>query len=237
MDVLTKKELKYLEQELKRKANEIEQDAVGAQWSEHCSYKSSKRYLQLLPTKGKHVVVGPGYDAGVLDVGNGYILTVHIESHNHPSAVEPFGGAATGVGGVIRDIMSMGTRPIAVLDALRFAPIKDNNNKKNLSVAKSKWLFKNVVKGIADYGNCIGIPTVGGEIEFDPSFQDYCLVDVAAIGFGRKEDIISNRAEADDIIILGGGPTGSDGIRGASFASKPLEEENRSAVQIPDSIP
>ena len=231
MDALTKKELNYLEQELKRKANEVEQDAVGAQWSEHCSYKSSKKYLKLLPTKGKHVVVGPGYDAGVLDVGDGYILTVHIESHNHPSAIEPFGGAATGVGGVIRDIMSMGTRPIAVLDALRFAPIIDDNSH---SVAKSKWLFKNVVKGIADYGNCIGIPTVGGEIEFDPSFQDYCLVDVAAIGFGRKEDIITNEAQADDIIILAGGPTGRDGIRGASFASKTLEEENRSAVQIPD---
>jgi phosphoribosylformylglycinamidine synthase subunit PurL len=231
MDALTKKELNYLEQELKRKANEIEKDAVGAQWSEHCSYKSSKKYLQLLPTKGKHVVVGPGYDAGVLDVGDGYVLTVHIESHNHPSAIEPFGGAATGVGGVIRDIMSMGTRPIAVLDALRFAPIIDDNSH---SVAKSKWLFKNVVKGIADYGNCIGIPTVGGEIEFDPSFQDYCLVDVAAIGFGRKDDIITNEAQADDIIVLAGGPTGRDGIRGASFASKTLEEENRSAVQIPD---
>jgi phosphoribosylformylglycinamidine synthase len=232
MDALTKKELNYLEQELKRKANEIEQDAVGAQWSEHCSYKSSKKYLQLLPTKGKHVVVGPGYDAGVLDVGDGYVLTVHIESHNHPSAIEPFGGAATGVGGVIRDIMSMGTRPIAVLDALRFAPIIDDDN--SHSVAKSKWLFKNVVKGIADYGNCIGIPTVGGEIEFDPSFQDYCLVDVAAIGFGRKDDIITNEAQADDIIVLAGGPTGRDGIRGASFASKTLQEENRSAVQIPD---
>jgi phosphoribosylformylglycinamidine synthase len=135
MDALTKKELNYLEQELKRKANEVEQDAVGAQWSEHCSYKSSKKYLELLPTKGKHVVVGPGYDAGVLDVGDGYILTVHIESHNHPSAIEPFGGAATGVGGVIRDIISMGTRPIALLDALRFAPIIDDNN--NHSVAKS----------------------------------------------------------------------------------------------------
>ena len=230
MDVLTKKELKYLEQELKRKANEIEKDAVGAQWSEHCSYKSSKKYLQMLPMKGRYVVVGPGYDAGVLDVGDGYVLTVHIESHNHPSAVEPFGGAATGVGGVIRDIMAMGTRPIALLDALRFAPIIDDNH----SVAKSNWLFKNVVKGIADYGNCIGVPTVGGEIEFDPSFQDYCLVDVAAIGFGRKEDIITNEAEADDIIVLAGGPTGRDGIRGASFASKTLEKEDRSAVQIPD---
>jgi phosphoribosylformylglycinamidine synthase len=230
MGVLTKQELNYLEENLKRKANEIEQDIVGAEWSEHCSYKSSKKYLRLLPTKSRRVVVGPGYDAGVLDVGNGYVLTVHIESHNHPSAVEPFGGAATGVGGVIRDIMSMGTRPIAVLDALRFAPITG----KGKAVAKSKWLFKNVVKGIADYGNCIGIPTVGGEIEFDPSFEDYCLVDVASIGFGKKEDIVSNQADVGDVIVLAGGSTGRDGIHGASFASKMLEAENRSAVQIPD---
>jgi phosphoribosylformylglycinamidine synthase subunit PurL len=230
MGVLTKQELQYLEENLKRKANQIEQDIVGAEWSEHCSYKSSKKYLRLLPTKGGRVVVGPGYDAGVLDVGEGYVLTVHIESHNHPSAVEPFGGAATGVGGVVRDIMSMGTRPIAVLDALRFAPITGNAK----SVSRSKWLFKNVVKGIADYGNCIGIPTVGGEIEFDPSFEDYCLVDVASIGLGRKEDIVANQADIGDLIVLAGGSTGRDGIHGASFASKALEAENRSAVQIPD---
>jgi phosphoribosylformylglycinamidine synthase II len=228
--VLTERELQYLEEKLQRKANEIEQDIVGAEWSEHCSYKSSKKYLRLLPTKGGRVIVAPGYDAGVLDLCDGYVLTVHIESHNHPSAVEPFGGAATGVGGVIRDIMSMGTRPIAVVDALRFAPITG----KSKSVAKSKWLFKNVVKGIADYGNCIGIPTVGGEIEFDPSFDNYCLVDVASIGFGRKEDIIANQAEIGDVIVLAGGSTGRDGIHGASFASKALEAENRSAVQIPD---
>jgi phosphoribosylformylglycinamidine synthase II len=227
---LTKQELQYLEERLKRKANEIERDIVGAEWSEHCSYKSSKKYLRLLPTKGKRVLVGPGYDAGVLDIGDGYVLTVHIESHNHPSAVEPFGGAATGVGGVIRDIMSIGTRPIAVLDALRFAPITG----KSKAASKSKWLFKNVVKGIADYGNCIGIPTVGGEIEFDPSFEDYCLVDVASIGFGRKEDIVANRADVGDVIVLAGGSTGRDGIHGASFASRTLEAENRSAVQIPD---
>ncbi|HEY1248313.1 MAG TPA: phosphoribosylformylglycinamidine synthase subunit PurL, partial [Nitrososphaera sp.] len=230
MENLTKDELKYLEENLKRKANSIEKDIVGAQWSEHCSYKSSKRYLRLLPMKGKRVILGPGYDAGVIDIGDGYVLTVHIESHNHPSAVEPFGGAATGVGGVIRDIMSMGTRPIAVLDALRFAPIVG----KSKSAAKSRWLLKNVVKGIADYGNCIGVPTVGGEIEFDPSFENYCLVDVASIGLGRKEDIVMNHADVNDIIILAGGLTGRDGIQGASFASKIFEEENRSAVQIPD---
>lgn len=231
MGVLTEQELKYLEGKLQRRANEVEQDIVGAEWSEHCSYKSSKKYLRLLPTRGEHVLVGPGYDAGVLDVGGGHVVTVHIESHNHPSAVEPFGGAATGVGGVIRDIMSMGTRPIAVLNALRFAPIDAKNA---AAAAKSKWLFKNVVKGIADYGNCIGIPTVGGEIEFDPSFEDYCLVDVASIGAGRKEEIIANRADVGDYIVLAGGSTGRDGIHGASFASRALEAENRSAVQIPD---
>src|ERR671933_30617 len=230
MKVLTKNELRYLEEMLKRRPSEIEQDIVGAQWSEHCSYKSSRKYLRLLPSQGKRVILGPGYDAGVLDVGDGYILTVHIESHNHPSAVEPFGGAATGVGGVIRDIMSMGTRPIAVLDALRFAPIIGDTK----SAGKARWLFKNVVKGIADYGNCIGIPTIGGEVEFDPSFEDYCLVDVASIGFGRKEDIITNQADVGDIIVLAGSPTGRDGIGGAFFASKALKEENRSAVQIPD---
>ncbi|MGI0037181.1 MAG: phosphoribosylformylglycinamidine synthase subunit PurL, partial [Nitrososphaera sp.] len=230
MGVLTKQELDYLEKNLCRSANEAEQDIVGAEWSEHCSYKSSKKYIRLLPTKGRRVLVGPGYDAGVIDIGDGYVLTVHIESHNHPSAVEPFGGAATGVGGVIRDIMSMGTRPIAVLDALRFAPI----NKKEKSSAKSKWLFKNVVRGIADYGNCIGIPTVGGEVEFDSSFEDYCLVDVASVGLGRRQDIVANRADAGDFLVLAGGSTGRDGIHGASFASRALEAENRSAVQIPD---
>ena len=137
--------------------------------------------------------------------------------------------ASTGVGGVIRDIISMG-RPIALLDALRFSSL-DKQNK----TSKSKWLFKNVVKGIADYGNCIGIPTVGGDIEFDNSFKDYCLVDVAAIGLGKRDQIISNHAEEGDLIVLAGNPTGKDGIRGASFASKLLDnEEDRSAVQIPD---
>ena len=230
MGILTDQELDYLEKKLGRSPNPTEQDIVGAEWSEHCSYKSSKKYLRLLPTKGRRVIVGPGYDAGVLDIGDGHVLTVHIESHNHPSAVEPFGGAATGVGGVIRDIMSMGTRPIAVLDALRFAPIAG----KGRSSAKSKWLFKNVVKGVADYGNCIGIPTVGGEVEFDSSYEDYCLVDVASVGLGRREDIVANQAAPGDVIVLAGGSTGRDGIHGASFASKALESENRSAVQIPD---
>ena len=228
--MLTKSEESYLLKKLGRQANQLEIDMIDAEWSEHCSYKSSKKFVRSLPSRGKRVVVGPGYDAGVLDIGDDDVITVHIESHNHPSAVEPYGGAATGVGGVIRDIISMGTRPIALLDALRFSSI-DKVNK----TSKAKWLFRNVVKGIADYGNCIGIPTVGGDIEFDNSFKDYCLVDVAAIGLGKKSQIISNHAEDGDIIVLAGNPTGKDGIRGASFASKLLDnEEDRSAVQIPD---
>lgn len=223
---LKQEEIVYLKNELKRQPNEVELSIVEAEWSEHCSYKSSKPYLKLLPTEGKRVLVGPGYDAGVLDVGDGYVVTVHIESHNHPSVVEPYGGAATGVGGVIRDILSMGTRPIAVLDALKFGNIEKDSH--------ARWLFKHVVRGIADYGNCIGIPTVAGEVEFDNSFEHYCLVDVASVGIGKREDIITANADKDDYVVLAGGSTGRDGIHGASFASKALEEENRSAVQIPD---
>ncbi|MGA8915852.1 MAG: phosphoribosylformylglycinamidine synthase subunit PurL [Nitrososphaeraceae archaeon] len=225
--MLSSTEDDYLTRQLGRTPNPLELDMTSTEWSEHCSYKSSKMLLKLLPTKGTNVIIGPGYDAGVLDVGNGDVITVHIESHNHPSAVDPYGGAATGVGGVIRDIISMGTRPIGLLNALRFAPIENSNS------SSSKWLFKNVVKGIADYGNCIGIPNVGGEVEFDKSFREYCLVDVAAIGLGRKDEIIPNEAVHDDLIILAGNPTGRDGIHGASFASKLLVED-RSAVQIPD---
>ncbi len=227
--LLTRSELKYLKQKLDRNPNNLEKEIVAAEWSEHCSYKSSKKYIRLFPTKGSRIIVGPGYDAGVLDVGNGFVITVHIESHNHPSAVEPYGGAATGVGGVIRDIISMGTRPIALLNALRFGSINEGVNKE-----KSKWLLKNVVRGISDYGNCIGIPTIGGEVEFDNSFNNYCIVDVAALGHGKKSKLLVNKADIGDLIVLAGGLTGRDGIHGASFASKKLEVENRSAVQIPD---
>ena len=230
LTMLTNNEVDYLKNHLEREPTTTELDIVDAQWSEHCSYKSSKKYIRLLPTNGPRVITGLGYDAGLLDVGDGYVITVHIESHNHPSAVEPYGGAATGVGGIIRDIMSMGTRPIAILDALRFGPI----NGETKTSRKSKWLFKNVVRGIADYGNCLGIPTVAGEVEFDPCFEDYCLVDIASIGVGRREQIIANKVDNDDLVILAGGSTGRDGIHGSSFASAILQGENRSAVQIPD---
>ena len=216
----------HIEKNVKRKLTDTELQILAAEWSEHCSYKSSKKHLRMLPTTGPNVIVETGYDSGVLDVGDGYVVTVHIESHNHPSAVEPFGGAATGVGGVIRDILSAGTRPIALFDGLRFGNIEND--------AHARWLFKNAVSGIADYGNCLGIPTIGGEVEFDTCYKNYALVDVAAVGFGKKSKLIKNHANIGDLVVLIGGSTGRDGVGGSQFASDALEGEDRSAVQIPD---
>ena len=223
---LEPQELSELKTKIGREPSSTELHIVAAEWSEHCSYKSSKRHLKMLPMTGPLVINEKGYDSGVLDVGDGYVVTAHIESHNHPSAVEPYGGAATGVGGVIRDILSAGTRPIAIFDGLRFGNIEKDK--------QAKWLFKNAVTGIADYGNCLGIPTIGGEVEFDECYTNYALVDVAAIGFGKKENLIKNHAKKDDLVVLLGGSTGRDGIGGSQFASDSLESEDRSAVQIPD---
>ena len=223
---LESSELEELKLKIGRDPTSTELQIVAAEWSEHCSYKSSKKHLKMLPMDGPLVINEKGYDSGVLDVGDGYVITAHIESHNHPSAVEPYGGAATGVGGVIRDILSAGTRPIALLDGLRFGDIEKDQH--------AKWLFKNAVTGIADYGNCLGIPTVGGEVEFDECYKNYAMVDVAAIGFGKKENLIKNHAKKGDLVVLLGGATGRDGIGGSQFASDSLETEDRSAVQIPD---
>lgn len=226
---LTDEEMRYAISQLGREPNQVEWAMLEAEWSEHCSYKSSKQLLKLLPTKTPRVLIGPGFDAGVVDVGDGWVVTLHIESHNHPSAIDPYGGAATGVGGVIRDILSLGTRPIALLDPLRFGSITSPH---------SRWLFDNVVRGISDYGNCVGIPTVGGEVEFDGSFERNCLVDVVCIGLGRVNKLVLAEARnPGDLVYLIGGSTGRDGIRGASFASKTLTDKSegeRSAVQVPD---
>ena len=223
---LEEQELSELKSKIGRDPTSTELQIVAAEWSEHCSYKSSKRHLKMLPMKGPLIINEKGYDSGVLDVGDGYVVTAHIESHNHPSAVEPYGGAATGVGGVIRDILSAGTRPIAIFDGLRFGDIEKD--------LQARWLFKNAVTGIADYGNCLGIPTIGGEVEFDECYQNYALVDVAALGFGKKENLIKNHCKKGDLVVLMGGSTGRDGIGGSQFASDSLESEDRSAVQIPD---
>jgi phosphoribosylformylglycinamidine (FGAM) synthase-like enzyme len=227
---LTVHEMSVVREQLGREPNETEWSIIDAEWSEHSSYKSSKGLLKLFPTTGKRVVLGPGYDAGVVDVGDGVVVTLHIESHNHPSAVDPYGGASTGIGGVLRDILSVASRPIALIDILRFGQIERS--------AHSRWLLKNVVRGIADYGNCVGVPTVAGEIEFDESFERNCLVDVACVGVGRKGHLILGEAKAPgDILVLIGGSTGRDGIKGATFASKNLKEDaasERSSVQVPD---
>jgi phosphoribosylformylglycinamidine synthase subunit PurL len=226
---LTDEEIRYAVKKLGREPNEVEWAMLEVQWSEHCSYKSSKPLLRLLPSRGPRVIVGPGSDAGVIDAGDGWVVTLHIESHNHPSAIDPYGGAATGVGGVVRDILSLGTRPIALLDPLRFGSMDSSH---------SRWLFDNVVRGIGSYGNCIGVPTVGGEVEFDPSFERNCLVDVVCLGLGRRDKLVLGGADhPGDVVYLVGGSTGRDGIQGASFASRTLTERSdseRSAVQVPD---
>ncbi|MHA1755728.1 MAG: phosphoribosylformylglycinamidine synthase subunit PurL [Promethearchaeota archaeon] len=232
---LTEEEINKIKESLKREPSITEWGMFDVMHSEHCSYKSSRPLLKLFENAEKkydYVLAGPGQDAGVIDIGDGYCLAFRIESHNHPSAIEPYHGAATGIGGIIRDILCMGVRPIALLDPLRFGHLKDNPH--------SQWLFRYVVKGIADYGNCTGIPTIGGEVEFDDSFESNCLVNVACIGLGTIEDFKHAPSKASfpgDYIILMGGSTGRDGIHGVTFASRTLtemSEADRPAVQIGD---
>ncbi|ASJ07633.1 phosphoribosylformylglycinamidine synthase subunit PurL [Thermococcus pacificus] len=223
-------EEKLIRERLGREPNEVEWAMLEVMWSEHASYKSSRPWLRLLPTENEHVVIGPGEDAGIVKFDDDTWIAVGIESHNHPSAVEPYGGAATGVGGIVRDILCMGARPMALLDPIRFGPLEKERN---------RYLFEGVVKGIADYGNRIGVPTVGGETEFDESLDNYTLVNVACIGIMKPEHLVhSYVTEAGLKLVLVGNRTGRDGIHGVTFASEELsenaEEEDRSAVQIPD---
>ena len=202
---------------------------VSALWSEHCSYKHSRPLLKTLPTKAPWVLQGPGENAGVISVGDGLAVAFKVESHNHPSAVEPYQGAATGVGGILRDVFTMGARPIALLNSLRFGP---------LTTARVRWLFAGVVKGIGDYGNCMGVPTVGGEVVFDPSYEGNPLVNAMCVGVMREDELI--RAVASGVgnpIMAVGARTGRDGIHGASFASEDLTAESeakRPMVQVGD---
>jgi phosphoribosylformylglycinamidine synthase len=214
---------------LGREPTWTELGVFSALWSEHCGYKNSKPLLKTLPTEAPWVLQGPGENAGVIDLGDGWALAFKIESHNHPSAVEPYQGAATGVGGILRDVFTMGARPIAVLDSLRFGP---------LSHPRVRYLFAGVVKGVGDYGNCVGIPNLGGEVYFDEAYEGNPLVNAMAIGLMRKEELI--RAEASgpgNPILAVGARTGRDGIHGATFASAELAEESeakRPQVQVGD---
>src|SRR5918992_2087420 len=215
---------------LGRPPSDLELAMYAVMWSEHCSYKSSRRYLGRFPTVAPWVLVGPGEGAGVIDVGGDMAVALRIESHNHPSAVEPHQGAATGVGGIIRDIFSMGARPIALMDPLRFGP---------LDVARNRYLMEGVVAGISSYGNSVGVPTVGGEIVFDPCYSANPLVNVFCLGVLPKERLVLARSEGEgNLAVLLGASTGRDGIGGASIlASAGFDEtaaDKRPSVQVGD---
>ncbi|EMW5714772.1 phosphoribosylformylglycinamidine synthase subunit PurL [Enterococcus faecium] len=227
---LTDEEYRMIEEDiLGRMPNYTETGLFSVMWSEHCSYKNSKPVLRKFPTSGPHVLQGPGEGAGIVDIGDGLAVVFKAESHNHPSAVEPYEGAATGVGGIIRDIFSMGARPIALLDSLRFGEL-DN--------PRTKYLLEEVVAGIGGYGNCIGIPTVGGEIAFDPCYEGNPLVNAMCVGLIEHKYIQKGQAAGvGNSIMYVGAKTGRDGIHGATFASEEFsqeEEQQRSAVQVGD---
>ena len=224
---LTRSEYEHLVEGLGREPNRLELGIVGALWSEHCSYKTSKPLLGMLPTRGLRVLQGPGENAGAVDIGHGLACVFKIESHNHPSAIEPYQGAATGVGGILRDIFTMGARPIALLDSLRFGPLDE---------PRQRHLFDGVVAGIGGYGNCIGVPTVGGELYFDESYRTNCLVNAMCVGIVEQGKLTRATASGPgNLVLLVGADTGRDGIHGASFASVVLDAESaarRPAVQV-----
>ena len=227
---LTQEEYRMISEDiLGRLPNYTETGLFSVMWSEHCSYKNSKPVLRKFPTEGPQVLQGPGEGAGIVDIGDDLAVVFKAESHNHPSAVEPYEGAATGVGGIIRDIFSMGARPIAVLDSLRFGEL-DN--------PRTKYLLEEVVAGISGYGNCIGIPTVGGEVAFDPCYEGNPLVNAMCVGIIAHKDIQKGQAKGvGNTIMYVGAKTGRDGIHGATFASEEFvegEEQQRSAVQVGD---
>ncbi|MFY0779130.1 phosphoribosylformylglycinamidine synthase subunit PurL [Peribacillus simplex] len=226
---LSDEEFAMVEKILGRLPNYTETGLFSVMWSEHCSYKNSKPILKKFPITGEKVLQGPGEGAGIVDIGDDQAVVFKIESHNHPSAIEPYQGAATGVGGIIRDVFSMGARPIAMLNSLRFGEL-DND--------RVKYLFKEVVAGIAGYGNCIGIPTVGGEIQFDPSYEGNPLVNAMCVGLIDHKDIKKGQAHGvGNTVMYVGAKTGRDGIHGATFASEELSEsseEKRPAVQVGD---
>jgi len=239
---LTGDEYARIQKILGRDPNITELGIFSVMWSEHCSYKSSRVHLKKLPTRGKHVVQGPGENAGVVDIGDGLVAVFKIESHNHPSFVEPFQGAATGVGGILRDIFTMGARPIAVLDSLRFGPIASGlaaGNATDEEIERNQRILDGVVRGIGFYGNCFGVPTVGGEVMFEPCYSNNPLVNALALGIARRDELFFAKARgAGNPVIYVGAKTGRDGIHGASLlASAEFSEESqqkRPNVQVGD---
>lgn len=225
---LTEYEFNEIVKTLGREPNFLELGLYGGMWSEHCSYKNSKPVLKRFPTEGPRVLQGPGENAGIVDIGDDLAIAMKLESHNHPSAVEPYQGAATGAGGIIRDIFTMGARPIALLNSLRFGELDDE---------RVKYLFTQSVAGIGDYGNCMGIPTVGGEVYFDDTYKENPLVNAMCAGIIKHENIIKGKAAGvGNSVMIVGSTTGRDGVGGASFASVELSEteEQRPTVQAGD---
>src|SRR5213083_2936368 len=226
---LTAEEYGRIEALLGRAPTFAELGVFSALWSEHCSYKHSRPILQTFPTAGPQVVQGPGENAGVLRLPDGWAVAFKIESHNHPSAVEPYQGAATGAGGILRDVFTMGARPVALLNSLRFGPLGD---------ARNRYLFAGVVRGIGDYGNCVGVPTLGGEVDFAPSYAGNPLVNAMCVGVLKEKDLIKAAARGvGNVLLAVGSSTGRDGIHGASFASEELTHESerrRPQVQVGD---
>src|SRR3989442_2336134 len=226
---LTPDEYERIEKALGREPNLTELGLFSVMWSEHCSYKSSKVHVRTLPTTGRRVLQGPGENAGIVDIGDGLAAVFKIESHNHPSFIEPYQGAATGVGGILRDIFTMGARPIASLNSLRFG---------SLDHPRTRYLLNGVVAGIGGYGNCVGVPTVGGEVYFDECYNANILVNAFTLGIAKKERIFKGTAKgAGNSLIYVGAKTGRDGIHGATMASEAFsqkKEQRRPTVQVGD---
>src|SRR4051794_8125384 len=227
---LTDLELQRIVEQMGREPNHFELAVFSLLWSEHCGYKHSRRELRRFPTAGPRVLQGPGENAGVVDVGDGLAVAFKVESHNHPSAVEPYQGAATGVGGILRDVFAMGARPIAILDSLRLGPLDDE---------RSRALFRGIVRGVGGYGNCVGVANVGGETVFDAAYRENPLVNAMCLGVLEARSLVRAKAAGvGNLVVLYGATTGRDGIGGASvLASQDFEEESadkRPSVQVGD---
>ncbi|NLK00146.1 MAG: phosphoribosylformylglycinamidine synthase II, partial [Clostridia bacterium] len=224
---LKEEEYEKIKEILGREPNYVETGMFAVMWSEHCGYKNSRSLLELFPTKGERVICGPGENAGVVDIGDGQAVVFKVESHNSPTAIEPFHGAATGVGGIIRDILCMGARPIALLNSLRFGKL-DN--------PRVRYLFDGAVRGISFYGNTMGIPTIAGEVYFNSRYEGNPLVNAMAIGFLDIEDLATGSAEGvGNPVVLVGAKTGRDGIHGATFSSEELTAETEApTMQVGD---
>lgn len=241
---ISSEEYERIKQLMGREPNLTELGIFSVMWSEHCSYKSSRVHLRRLPTEGECLVQGPGENAGIVDIGDGWCAAFKIESHNHPSFIEPYQGAATGVGGILRDIFTMGARPVASMNSLRFGPIRNQEidesreQTSSKSVARNRRIVAGVVKGLGDYGNAFGVPTVGGEVYFDPCYSLNPLVNAFALGLVRREQIFYGKAEGiGNSVIYVGAKTGRDGIHGATMASAEFDEaamEKRPTVQVGD---